>query len=106
MKVFLSWSGETSKQAATALYEWLPTIMQTVRPYMSAESIDKGERWSIDIAKQLEETNYGVICVTPENKEAAWILFEAGALSKSIERARVSPLAFGVSAADFTNSPL
>jgi hypothetical protein len=106
MKVFLSWSGEASKEAATSLYHWLPTVIQTVKPYMSAENIDKGERWSVDIAKQLEETHFGIICVTPENKEAPWILFEAGALSKSMDRARVSPLAFGVSASDFTNSPL
>jgi hypothetical protein len=106
MKVFLSWSGERSKEAALALHGWLPTVIQTVRPYMSAENIDKGERWSVDIAKQLEETHFGIICVTPDNKEAPWILFEAGALSKSMERARVSPLAFGVSASDFTNSPL
>src|SRR5215510_4656397 len=73
---------------------------------MSAENIDKGERWSVDIAKQLEECHFGVVCVTPQNKDAPWILFEAGALSKSMEKARVSPLAFGVSASEFTNSPL
>ena len=39
MKVFLSWSGEASKEAATALYNWLPTVIQTVKPYMSAENI-------------------------------------------------------------------
>ena len=106
MQVFLSWSGATSKAAATALYNWLPSVIQTIKPYMSAESIEKGERWSLDIAKQLEETNYGVICVTPENLNAPWILFEAGALSKSIERSRVSPISFGVGVADFSGSPL
>jgi hypothetical protein len=73
---------------------------------MSAEDIDKGERWSIDIAKQLEETNFGIICMTPENMTAPWVLFEAGALSKSIERSRVSPLLFGLSPSDFSKSPL
>lgn len=106
MKVFLSWSGETSKAAATALHVWLPTVIQTVRPYMSAESIDKGERWSVDISKQLEETHFGIICITPSNIEAPWVLFEAGALSKSMEKARVSPLLFGVGPTDFTGSPL
>lgn len=106
MKVFLSWSGERSKAAATALHAWLPTVIQTVRTYMSAENIDKGERWSIDISKQLEETHFGVICITPENIEAPWVLFEAGALSKSMEKARVSPLLFEIGPSDFTNSPL
>lgn len=73
---------------------------------MSAENIDKGDRWSIDISKQLEETHFGIICMTPNNLGAPWILFEAGALSKSIEKARVSPLLFGVGPSDFTSSPL
>jgi hypothetical protein len=104
--VFLSWSGDSSKSAAQALHTWLPTVIQNVRPYMSAENIDKGERWSIDIAKQLEETNYGIICMTPENIDAPWVLFEAGALSKSIKRSRVSPLLFSLSPSEFTKSPL
>ena len=104
--VFLSWSGDSSKGAAQVLRAWLPTVIQSVRPYMSAEDIDKGERWSLDIAKQLEETNFGVICMTPENINAPWVLFEAGALSKSMERSRVSPLLFGLSPSDFSKSPL
>jgi hypothetical protein len=106
LKVFLSWSGEKSKAAATALHGWLPTVIQTVRPYMSAENIDKGERWSVDISKQLEETHFGIICMTPENLEAPWVLFEAGPLSKSIEKARVAPLLFGIGPSEFTNIPL
>src|SRR5271169_5743454 len=104
--VFLSWSGDSSKSAAQTLHTWLPTVIQNVHPYMSAENIDKGERWSIDIAKQLEETNYGIICMTPENIDAPWVLFEAGALSKSMERARVSPLLFSLGPSEFTKSPL
>ncbi len=104
--VFLSWSGNSSKSAAQVLRAWLPTVVQNIRPYMSAEDIDKGERWSIDITRQLEETNFGIICMTPENIAAPWVLFEAGALSKSIERSRVSPLLFGLNPSDFTKSPL
>ena len=106
MKVFLSWSGEWSKAAATTLHEWLPTVIQTVRPYMSAENIDKGERWSLDVSKQLAETHFGVICMAPDNLESPWVLFEAGALSKSIDKGRVSPLLFGLGPSDLTNSPL
>ena len=76
------------------------------KPYVSAENIDKGERWSIDIAKQLEETNYGLVCVTPDNINAPWILFESGALSKSIQNSRVSPIMFGLEPSDFTKSPV
>jgi hypothetical protein len=106
MKVFLSWSGESSKSLALALYDWLPTVLQNVKPFMSAENIDKGERWSVDIAKELEQTQYGIICVTPENIEAPWVLFEAGALSKSIQNSRVSPLMLNLVPSDFSKSPL
>src|SRR5260221_13115017 len=106
MKVFLSWSGEQSKLAAKALHDWLPTVIHTVRPYMSAENINKGQRWSVDISKQLEETDFGVICMTPENLEAPWVLFEAGALLKGREKGHVCPLLFGVGGIDLTDSPL
>jgi hypothetical protein len=38
----------------------------------------------------------GVICLTPENLERPWILFEAGALSKTLgDKTRVCPYLFG-----------
>jgi hypothetical protein len=46
------------------------------------EDIDKGQRWGLILAEQLESTHAGVICLTPENLTAPWLLFEAGALSK------------------------
>lgn len=106
MKVFISWSGESSRRLAKVLHDWLPSVIQNVIPYMSAENIDKGERWSVDIATQLQETNYGIVCVTPGNIDSPWIHFESGALSKSIQNAKVSPIIFGLSPSDFTKSPL
>jgi hypothetical protein len=67
---------------------------------MSAEDINKGQRWSIDIAEKLQQTNFGIICMTPENLSAPWVFFEAGALSKSMELSRVSPLLFGLKESD------
>jgi TIR domain len=96
MKVFLSWSGETSHAIAIALRDWLPSVIQFVEPYVSSEDIDKGARWSTDIAKELESSGYGILCVTPENTESPWLNFEAGALSKSIDKSRVSPLIVGL----------
>jgi TIR domain len=89
MKVFISWSGDRSKAVADALYQWLPTIIQSVEPWMSEHDIDKGTRNIPAISKNLEETHFGLICLTPENLTAAWLLFEAGALSKAQENARV-----------------
>jgi hypothetical protein len=54
---------------------------------MSAEEIGKGERWSINLAKELESSNFGLVCLTPENVNAPWLHFEAGAILKSQTRA-------------------
>ena len=100
MKVFLSWSGDVSLQVAVVLRDWLPSVIQAITPYVSSEDIDKGARWSTDIAKELEESSFGVLCVTQENMEAPWLNFEAGALSKTMEKAYVSPFLFNVRRAE------
>ena len=84
MKVFISWSKEPSKTVAKALSEWLPTIIQVVKPWMSAEDIAAGSRWNSTISSELAVTSFGIICVTPQNQHEPWIQFEAGALAKAI----------------------
>jgi hypothetical protein len=96
VKIFISWSGHTSHKVATTLREWLKSVVQSVVPYVSSEDIDKGARWTTDIAKELEESHYGIICITRENLHAPWINFEAGALSKSIDKANVTPFLFNL----------
>lgn len=100
MLVFLSWSGESSRSAATALRDWLPNVIQAVDPWMSAKDIDKGARWSTDIAQYLEKAQVGILCLTPENQNAPWILFEAGALSKALGRSFVCPYLLGLQPTD------
>lgn len=92
MKVFISWSGDTSRRIAMVLSDWLPNVIQTIETYITVEDTDKGTRWFSEISEQLEETDFGIICVTPENKEAPWIHFEAGALAKKIDKSKVCPL--------------
>jgi len=96
VKVFISWSGETSRRVAIVLREWLPSVIQSPEPYVSSEDIDKGARWSTDISGELNQSSYGILCVTRENLEAPWLNFEAGALSKSVDKSRVSPFLFVV----------
>jgi hypothetical protein len=82
MNVFLSWSGSKSKAIAEILQKYLPSIINRVKPWLSAQHIDAGARWSAEIAKSLESSNIGILCVTADNQNAPWILFEAGAISK------------------------
>ena len=100
MKVFLSWSGHKSHEVALAMRDWLPSVIQTIEPYVSSEDIDKGARWSTDIAKELEDSTFGILCVTKENIEAPWLLFEAGALSKMMDKSYVCPFIFDLKRAE------
>ncbi len=99
-KVFISWSGALSQKVGEALRNWLPSALQFVKPYFSPDDIEKGAKWSSEIAKELETSNIGIICLTRDNTEKPWILFEAGALSKSLERSRVCTLLFDVDPSD------
>jgi hypothetical protein len=96
MKVFLSWSGHKSHKIAIVLRDWFPSVIQSIAPYVSSEDIDKGARWSTDIAKELEDSTFGILCVTKENINAPWLTFEAGALSKTIEKSFVCPFLFDI----------
>ena len=91
MKVLISWSGSRSKYVAYLLRNWLPKVIQAVKPWMSEEDMSIGTRWAAEIASELEQTTVGVICLTPENQHNPWIMFEAGALSKTILHAYVCP---------------
>ncbi|MDC3962572.1 TIR domain-containing protein [Polyangium jinanense] len=102
MKVFLSWSGDRSRRVARTLREWLPLVLQHVEPWMSEKDIEAGERWGIEIGKKLEESFFGVICLTKENLTAPWILFEAGALSKIMASSAVCPYLLGLDFGDIT----
>ena len=100
MKVFLSWSGHKSHQVALVLRDWLPSVIQSLTPYVSSEDIDKGARWSTDIAKELEDSTFGILCVTKDNLGAPWLLFEAGALSKMMDKSSVCPFIFDLKRAE------
>lgn len=82
MQVFISWSGEASKFIAENLKNWLENVMQSLDPWLSVD-ITKGSRWSNEISARLEKSKIGIICLTKENLNEKWILFEAGALSKT-----------------------
>jgi hypothetical protein len=95
MKIFISWSGARSRAIADILRQWLPSVIQAVRPYFSPDDVAKGTRWSSEIARELDSSNIGLLVLTPENQDAPWLLFEAGALAKNLDRSKVCPLLFG-----------
>ena len=49
-KVFISWGGNLSKRLAEEIKNWLPSVLQFVKPYFTPEDIEKGTRWESNIA--------------------------------------------------------
>ncbi len=54
---------------------------------MSAAAMGPAARWNTEIATRLAASQFGVICLTRDALMAPWILFEAGALAKSLHNA-------------------
>lgn len=91
MIVFISWSGERSRFVAEALRNWLADVIHNVKPWVSSEDIRSGARWNLDVARRLEEAQFGILCLTKENLNQPWVLFEAGALAKTLDTSHVCP---------------
>jgi hypothetical protein len=102
MKVFISWSGATSGQVAKLLRSFLQDVNQQIEPWLSTTDLAAGTRWGEELAKSLDKTNFGVICLTREALDSPWLLFEAGALSKSVAQGRVCPYLIGIRPAELT----
>jgi len=95
MKVFICWSGRRSKELAEALHQWLPKVLFGLTPTYSP-NISKGEAWFDSITRDLNDSRAGIVCLTPENMESAWIHFEAGALFR--EATKIFTVLYEISA--------
>jgi hypothetical protein len=78
----------------------------SAEPWFSQTDIHAGRRWSRELHKELEQSHFGILCVTPSNAEAPWLLFEAGAIAKVVETSYVCPLLLGAGPADLPEGPL
>ena len=106
MRVFISWSGHRGKHVAVALRNWLPDIIQAITPWMSETDIPAGAEWLAELRRELSEESFGIICVTRERATAPWMMFEAGALAKSVQNARVCPYVIDMGPGDIPPGPL
>jgi hypothetical protein len=100
MKVFISWSGDYSKRLGAAIHWWLPKVL-SVDVYFSDVDIGVGARWYHSIVDNLEQSDAGLIIVTPENITRQWLMFEAGAMARSVTQARVCPILFDITMSEF-----
>jgi len=103
VKVFISWSGERSRAVAELLDDWIQCVLQAIRPWMSSKDIDRGSLWFSEITDQLKDTTIGVVCLTKDNLNKPWILFESGALAKGLSSSRVCTFLIDLETTDVSN---
>lgn len=97
MKLLISWSGEQSKDIAEGLVELLKGIFaKNPDVWMSAHDISAGQRWADKLNNVLQESSFGVLCLTPDNFAAPWIMYEAGSLAKTVDASCVIPYLIGL----------
>lgn len=89
VRVFISWSGQRSKAIAEIFSDWMKCVIQASQPWISTRDIDRGAIWFSEINDKLKDVSVGVVCLTQENKNRPWILFETGALAKGLSTNRV-----------------
>jgi hypothetical protein len=106
MRIFISQSKPRSLAVAQALRKWIPQVIQAAdEVWVSQEDIGKGTSWDEEVAGILEVSDFGIVCITPENKTEPWLLYEAGALSKHRKTSTVCTFLFDIKPVD-VQSPL
>ena len=102
MKVFVSWSKSASQSVAESFAAWLPRVLQECEPFISSDT-EKGDAWFDTIEKNLAEARVGVLFLTPQNRDAPWLNYEAGALRtlRSGNMKRLCAVFVGMKTADY-----
>jgi len=91
MRIFTSWSGERSKAAALGLKSLLQDLFEDAVQVFVSDHISPGEAWAQRLGTELERSEYGILCLTQDNFQAPWLLFEAGAIAKKFGTSRIVP---------------
>ncbi|WP_084251730.1 toll/interleukin-1 receptor domain-containing protein [Bradyrhizobium sp. AT1] len=100
MRVFISWSGDQSRALAETFRNWIPSALQYVKPYFTPADIEKGSKWATEIFKELSASSICILVLTRDNLASNWIMFEAGAISSALDRAKVCPVIFDLEETD------
>lgn len=88
---------------AELLDDWIQCVIQAVDPWLSSKDIDRGSLWFSEISDQLANTSIGIVCLTKQNKDKPWILFESGALAKGLSANRVCTFLIDLDTSDIEN---
>nr|WP_320022749.1 hypothetical protein [uncultured Draconibacterium sp.] len=94
--IFISWSKLTSKKIAEELLLFLRKFFcdPNTEFFHSERNIEAGDRPFRMLDDVLAKCNFGILVLTERNFKSEWLMFEAGALSKNVEYARVISINF------------
>lgn len=80
-RVFISWSGDLSKEIALLVADQIEDMFDVVKPWVSDKNIALGQKNIGVIFDELQNATAGIFLLTRQTQSAPWINFEAGALS-------------------------
>lgn len=105
-KIFISWSGEKAKAYADFLRKLFLEIFEIDKKmvFFSEEDINAGAVWIDKLRSTLSVSTYGIIILTKESKQKAWVNFEAGVLYK--KESHIIPLLIDVEQEELKAHPL
>jgi len=108
VKVFVSWSGDLAKEVAVGLRDGLLMLFDNIEPWVSDTDIEAGSRSLDEIHSALADSSVGIVIVTRQNQNAAWLNYEAGALAKTVPsmKARVIPLLIDIESPSQLTGPI
>lgn len=106
MMLFIGWSKDASRAIAQTFRDWILEVNSKIFPFVSFEDIRPGMDWRKTLSQSLMKANFGVLCMTEENLNAPWLLYETGLLSMATSQnnpdgePRIAPILFGVAHTD------
>ena len=109
MKIFVGYDGPKGCWISRSLHNWFPNLSDEFEVFAARWSIKPRENSQTATQKALDESHYGILCLTDENdkNKLGNLLFLQGALQKATKKnnpdgtSHVTPLRYGVTAADF-----
>ena len=81
MKLFISWSGDSSEELARYLDGWLRRMAIGVIPWVSSLDIQAGRSWRQELDQGLSDSGLGLFVLTRNTQSTPFVCFEAGALA-------------------------
>lgn len=87
-QVFISWSGSLSRKIAEYLHSDFFNYAN-LKPWISSHDVNAGNPWFEETSDALNNSSYGVVCLTPGVSKKPWINFEIGWLYSKLNNCKI-----------------